>query len=188
MKNFTKQFTLLATLLAALTILPAAQAATVSGEINFAGTFQPTGGTGLGDATGIDFNGNGLVDSSVFVVTGATDDFGTYASFGTLGTISDFTFDPFVSVDPLWSVGGFSFSLATLTIIEQSDVFISMTGGGTITGNGYEATLGSWSLSGEAGNLTFGWSATAVSEPATLALMGLGLVGLGAMARRKKAA
>ena len=53
-----------------------------------------TPGIQLDEATGIDF-------TEFNSVTNGTVDFGA-VPYGTLVTISDFTFDPSMSIDPLW--------------------------------------------------------------------------------------
>jgi hypothetical protein len=63
-----------------------------------------------------------------------------------------------------------------------------LNGGGTITGNGFDATGGTWSLSADAADTIFAFSSgtTAVPLPAAAWLFGsvvLGFVGL----RRKQA-
>ena len=66
-----------------------ANAVQISGEITMSGNFVPTGGTNLGDATGLDFLDND------FLVDEATGDF-VLASIvaGDTGVLNDFQFDP----------------------------------------------------------------------------------------------
>ena len=47
----------------------------------------------------------------------------------------------------LWSVGGFTFNLTTSSIIQQGNGFLAVSGTGTITGNGYTDTPGTWKFS-----------------------------------------
>lgn len=158
-----------------------ASAGFINGDITMSGDFLPMGGTGLGDATGIDFIGDD------FEIDDATEDFAAAGiSAGDVGTYNDFSFDPLVAGTTVWEIGGFSFALDSITVLLQTDFFIVLQGAGMISGAGYEDTSGYWNLTGNAAGALFNFSsgATAVSEPATLALVGLGFIGL-AVARRR---
>ena len=158
----------------------------IDGDITFTGDFVPTGGAGinLGDATGIDFIGDD------FDVDGATGDFAAAGiTNGDTGFMQDFSFNPLPStVDPLWSIAGFSFSLTNISIVFQNNAFLILSGSGIVSRAGFEDTNGSWSLTANQADTLFNFSAgsTAVPEPGTLALLGIGLLGMGLTRRRKK--
>lgn len=180
--------------LALLVSITPVHAIPVDGEISISGGFVPSGGTGLADATGIDFlewDGSAYVSGTAggsFTVAAATGDFSTYVTPSPfiLGSISDFSFDgSFVPVTPLWSIGGFSFDLLSVTILEQSASTLILQGTGAVYGNGFDSSDGSWVLTANSSGSTFSWSAsTAVPETMTLTLFAFVLLGLGISGRR----
>jgi hypothetical protein len=95
---------------------------------------------------------------------------------------------PGPATNALWSIGGFTFNLTSSTVVSQSATFLDITGVGTITGNGFNATPGTWSFTATQAdgssnpNFSFQASTVAVPEPGTLTLLGLGA---GAFARGK---
>lgn len=151
----------------------------------------------------LDFTGNadfktenGLVTDIVF--HSARVEFGT-GDFDTLTFPTPVTFAgdnswevsgttlPFV----LWTIdtGNFSFTLEDLTHNEFDGLKAFVRGTGFISADGYADTAGIWSITtqGEGAGVRFAFSSStqAVPEPATVLLLGAGLIGLGF--RRRKA-
>ncbi len=100
-------------------------------------------------------------------------------------------------VNDLWSVGGFTFDLTSSTLDFQSGSFLNASGTGWITGNGYDATPGSWWFTAQLPEADgrFSYSAGTSANPGSnvpdggsaFALLGLALGGMEALRRRRKA-
>ncbi len=165
-----------------------ARANMITGDIAFVGTFTTTGGSGLQDATGIDFG-------TVLVAAG-TGDFNFSNGVIPLlspATMTDFTFAPLPSdgVDPLWTVGTFKFALNSLTTVAQSSTYLALAGTGVVTSTktGLDATDFNWSLVGgpDLGGLKLFVSVsdpapTTVNEPSQFSSLMLWTLGIGAVA------
>lgn len=175
----------------------------ITGSISFFGTTSVTltGGSGdIASATGVTFNGGG---SDAVVGTGALGQYSSVTPFTTPVDFNNFTFAPLVSGTQLWSFvfGGntYSFDMLTASVSRTPATGtppsgnISLTGTGEAKITGFANTSGTWSLSISQTDTLFTFSSTAgavgrqVPAPAVLALLGLGLIGVG-VARRFKAA
>ncbi|MDX1500377.1 MAG: hypothetical protein R3176_10785, partial [Woeseiaceae bacterium] len=117
----------------------------INGEIAFGGfnikgvygSADPTGGTSLSTATGIDFT------SSNVTVLGGTGDFAGIP-YGSPVTFNDITFNPSTPADPLWVIDlgeiMFQLSVHTFYIGAQNDTFLDLWGYGVVSGTGYQDT------------------------------------------------
>jgi len=165
-----------------------AQADQINGDITFTGGAQLNTGSS-GTATGV----IGWQDTTVESSDG---DLASVAP-GTAVTFKSPWFFVSGPVVGLWSVGGYTFDLNFSTIQFQggSPASVSVTGQGTLSGNGFDATTFSWAFTTQdpgAGNpLVFSFSAAAGSVAGsvpdggtTVMLLGSSLLGLGLLKRK----
>jgi hypothetical protein len=161
-----------------------------------------TGDLGISGAA--TFNTNSLATatqiSSWFAFVGTTSGSFVGVPIGSTVTLAmPWIFNPSTPTPGLWSVGGFSFDLATATIVTQNNNFLSITGTGTLFGPGFDPTPGVWAFSAQSAggipqlNFTFSADTTGVGVPdggSAVALLGIALLGIGAgrtMLRARKA-
>ncbi len=164
-----------------------AQASQINGAITFAG--------------GAIFDTNSLATATTVNtfenVTVKSRD-GDYAAFLDVGDsvamAMPYVFVPTTPTPALWSVGGFTFDLTNSVVVLQTSNFLAITGSGTISGNGFDETPGTWSFTSQSpaadGVFSFSAGSSAQGVPeggSTVALLGLGLVAV-AFLRWKAAA
>lgn len=168
----------------------------ITGGVSFGGTWAPTGGTGIADATGVNIIGDSAVVNCAFTSTCT----GSYAGVTGLfaATYNDFSFNPLGGgITPLWTFtfGGlvYSFDLESVNVVTQDSEFLTLDGTGTLfitdgLNDVYSPTIGRWTFSGDSAGATIAFSSTtnAVSEPGTLGLLAFGIFAAGAIARRKQ--
>jgi hypothetical protein len=168
-----------------------AHATSINGSIQFTGRVQFDTNS-LGTATKViqwfdNHNHSGVSE----VAGGNTGDFAGIAA-GTQATMAQpWIFSPSTPTPGLWSVGGFTFDLLSSTIVSQDQTFLSITGTGIVSGNGFEPTAMDWAFttqsSGGRTRLTFSFSANGNAVPdggSAVALLGIALTGIEVLRRK----
>jgi len=157
-----------------------AQAVPITGAITFAGGATLDSVT-VNTATQV----TGWVDPTVQSVSGS------FAGVG-VGDSVMFTASWSFNSGPIalfWQVDGFTFNLIASHIVSQGGGFLNVSGTGTITGPGFDATAGTWTFNSQddgAGGV-FSWSGGSQSlhdGGATVALLGLALTGIEGIRRK----
>jgi hypothetical protein len=169
-----------------------AQAVPITGTIQLGGAAQfDSSSLNMAHRVTVWFDSNGNAGHST-VQPGNT---GTFASIpaGTQATMAQpWIFNPSTPTPGLWSVAGFTFNLMSSTIVTQNATFLSISGSGIVSGNGFDATNMDWAFTtqnaGGQTHLIFSFSANGSSGGvpdggATVMLLGAALGALG-MARR----
>ena len=169
--------------LAAALVTSGAQAAMVDGAITFAG--------------GAKFDTNSLATATrvtlfknVKVMSEDGDFTGIVSDDDAVTMAVPYIFTPSTATPALWSVDGFTFDLDGSVVVLQNADFLLISGTGTITGNGFDPTPGTWSFTAQSPTAdgVFSFSSSdgfrAPDGGSTVALLGLGLTGIW-MIRRK---
>ena len=170
-------------MLLSVAMLGRAEAVSITGDITFGGTLLST--LNLATTTSVDFNPQTALVTSVS--PGSSLD--TTINFADLVTFKDFQFNPFVPNNPLWTVGGFSFNLSAVTIVNQQSSNLALIGLGTVTGPaGFDPTPYDWSFSADRTRNTVAFSATnaAVARARFTPSSWVGLVGFAWLRRKRK--
>ena len=141
--------------------------------------------------TWFDMNNNAGFSS---VAPGATGDFSGIAASTQATMAQPWIFNPSTPTPALWSVGRFTFDLLSATVVTQNAQFLSITGTGIVSGNGFDPTNTEWSFTsqnagGRPGTI-FSFSANGIAVPdggMTVALLGIAFVGLEGLRRKLRA-
>jgi hypothetical protein len=160
-----------------------------SASFGVGGAFSLPTGSNLGNTDAI-FIGNG---GAIVVTQGDIGDLSALITFGGSGTMADIpSFSSFTPISGFLQLSsGVSVDLNTLNVNSQTGPtpgFLNISGNATVNAPGYDATEGVYSWTGTSSdNQTFVLAMhTSVPEPISVALLGLGLLGL-AYGRRLKA-
>jgi hypothetical protein len=182
----------------------AASAAAIVGTASIGGVgldqFSPTGGATTADYTGISFG----VSGNDFHINGAGGDLAGIS--GEDGTILDFTYVPsFSQIDNFLVTLSNDATFTATSIIAggpfsngwtNDGQFLNLSFSGILHVTGFDDTYATLNFTGTHTGQPYTWTASlnaagdpvVTPEPASLAILGAGLAGIGLMRRRKKAA
>jgi len=171
-----------------LVLSPAAKADLITGTITFnggatldQGEATATEVTSITDFEVQSFSGSFVGEPGIAVNSAVTTN---------VAPATPWVFAPSTAFNNLWSVGGFTFNLAGSTVALQDATDLIVHGSGTISGNGFTATGGTFSFSivggsGSGGVFSFTAATTALPDGgATVALLGFALIGIEGLRRK----
>ena len=100
-------------------------------------------------------------------VVSKSGDFSTYVSVGNPVTMTALPWIFGSGQLNLWKVGGFTFDLTTSTVTQRINGLLAVSGTGTIRGNGFVPTSGTWRFSTQnpPANNVFSFSASTTASP-----------------------
>ena len=128
----------LALLIASLCLVDA-EAFQVTGDISFGGSVK-FNGRSLARATGV-------TQWKGVLVTSDSGDFAAFAAPGSpVAVVTPWAFSSSTPFSGLWSVNGFTFDLTSSAVLLRSKKSLSLEGTGTVSGNGFDATVGDWTF------------------------------------------
>ena len=171
----------LLTAIGALFAVQAAHAVLINGQINISGN-AVLDSSDLSAATQVD----SWNSTAVSLVSG------DFSSNGVSNGDAAVFSAPWIfgsGLSTLWTVGDFTFDLSNSTINAQTVNFINITGTGFANHASYDPSPGTFTFTatgGQGSEFTFSSGTTVPDSGATAALLGLGLIALGGVARRFK--
>jgi hypothetical protein len=170
-----------------------ARATAIQGDIEFAGSVHfntKSLATAKQVSTWLDIFNNAGHSS---VAPGGTGDFAGIAPGTQVSMPHAWVFNLSTPTPGLWSVGGFTFDLLSATVVTQNATFLSISGTGIVSGNGFDPTGMDWSFttqnSGGKPKTTFSFSANGIAVPdggSAAALLGIALTGIEVVRRKLK--
>jgi hypothetical protein len=145
-------------------------AAQINGGISFAGDYRPVDAANnvvsdLTLASWIRFGPDGIIGPTV--VTAGAGDFSSVPASSTAVIASPLAVNPagILPSGALWSVGGFSLTLSSISETGVAPDLMKLTGVGTITGPGFDPTPGTWIATFNTLGGSFSWSFSSAAVP-----------------------
>jgi hypothetical protein len=181
-------------LVIALALCGRASADPITGAISFNGLVQL-----YNSSNGATSTVNDAVGVSSWLLPEVGDADGVLGLFATSGDTVTFhapwAFNTTSEILNFWTVGGFTFTLRDSSVGTSGPGSLSVSGVGSIAGNGYDATEGTWNFTTQDPSVgrqaSFSFSAASGAEPnvpeggTTALLVGLSLLGLRMIRNRR---